>query len=326
MAHRDIVVIGASAGGIEALRSILSALPWDFQASLFVVVHTSEDSPGLLPEILNRKSKLPVLYAVHQAPVLPARVYVAPAGRAHMILDRGTIRLQQGPRENRNRPSIDALFRSAAYVYDGRVIGVVLSGNLDDGTAGLAEIKMRGGFAIVQEPKEAVAPSMPSSAIENTEVDLVLPTDQIGPKLVELTQRETSEEVLPISMSRKNTSAEGQLYGCPECGGVLEEIEGESTLRFRCRVGHAYSPESLLADQNVEVERALWEAIRTLEEQADFADRLASGSRRKKRSRLAARFSEKAKANRENAGLLRDLLHRATEQTLVVPEERTGTE
>ncbi|HKU27909.1 MAG TPA: chemotaxis protein CheB, partial [Candidatus Sulfotelmatobacter sp.] len=183
MARRDIVVIGGSAGSLQVLQTVLSALPWDFPAALFVVLHTAEDSPRLLPEILNRSSKLPVMYAVHNAEILPSRVYVAPSGPRHMLLDPGRIRLEPGARENRSRPAIDALFRSAAYAYGGQLIGIVLTGNLDDGSAGLLAIKKRGGLAIVQDPDHSEAPSMPASAIEATEVDFVLPADQIGPKL-----------------------------------------------------------------------------------------------------------------------------------------------
>jgi two-component system chemotaxis response regulator CheB len=326
MAHRDIIVIGASAGGIGALQTILPALPWNFHASLFVVIHTSEESPALLPDILNRASKIPVLYAVNNAAILPGRVYIAPGGRAHMTLQRGTVRLQPGPRENRSRPSIDALFRSASHAYGSQVIGVVLSGNLDDGTAGLADIKARGGLAIAQDPTEAIAPSMPASAIENTGVDFILPVEEIGPKLVELVAAERGEEVLAFPMEPSNGGDRRQVYSCPECGGVLEELENEQTLRFRCRVGHSYSPETLLAEQNLGVEKALWAAIRTLEEQAEFSDRLASNSQRKKRPRLASRFSEKAQTSRQNADVLRELLQRATDLVVRVAEESTGTE
>lgn len=282
MPNRDIVVIGASAGGIEALQTILSALPWDFPGSAFVVLHTSEDSPGLLPEILNRASKVPVMYAVHNAPILPARVYIAPSGQRHMLIDRGQVKLKAGPRENRSRPSIDTLFRSASVAYGTQVVGVVLTGNLDDGSAGLADIKMRGGLAIVQDPEDALAPSMPASAMESTEVDFVLPAAKIGPKLIELASSEAAEQVQPISIGGRNMAASGQTYSCPECGGVLEEIQESKMLRFKCRVGHLYSPDSLLADQTEAVERALWAAIRSMEEQAEFADRLATNSTQKK--------------------------------------------
>lgn len=330
MPRRDIVVLGTSAGGIEVLRVILAGLPWDFQASIFIVLHTSEDSPGLLPEILNRRSKLPVLYAVHNAEILPGRVYVAPSGAHHMLLERGRVRLAPGPRENRHRPSIDALFRSAAVSYGARVVGVVLTGNLDDGSAGLGEIKRRRGIAMVQDPEDAVAPSMPNSAIESAEIDFILPADEIAPKLVALTSEGRPEQPKLVSESQGMEPA-GRTYSCPECYGVLEEVKEGDMLRFRCRVGHIYSPESLHADQNVAVEKALWAAIRSLEEHAEFSERLASRSQSQKRARLAARFSQKAQASRDDAGVLRELLERSSEPVLEMPEEieipdeRTGT-
>jgi two-component system chemotaxis response regulator CheB len=327
MAKRNIFVIGASSGGLQVLRSILAALPWDFPASIFVVLHTTEDSPGMLPEILNRGSKLPVLYAVNDAPILPARVYVAPAGQRHMFLDRGKILLQPGPRENRSRPSIDALFRSASHAYGSQVVGIVLTGNLDDGSAGLLDIKARGGTAIVQDPEEAMAPSMPQSAIETTQVDYVLPTNQIGPKILELAESEASTQILAIPhKSEKTMEATGSTYSCPECGGVLEEAQEGNMLRFRCRVGHIYSPDSLMADQTVALERALWAAIRSMEEQAEFSQRLASNSKQKKHPRLERRFAEKAESNRENAAILRELLQKNADELLEMPEEKTGTD
>ena len=326
MARRDIVVVGASAGGIEVLEKLLAALPWDFPASTFIVLHTSEDSPGLLPDILNRSSKVPVMYAVDNAPILPSRVYVAPAGQRHLLLERGRTRLVPGPRENRHRPSIDVLFRSASQAYGSQVVGVVLSGHLDDGSAGLASIKQRRGLAIVQSPDEAIVPSMPLNAIESTEVDFVLSAEEIGPKLVELTKSEALEQVQPISSGGRNMAASGQTYACPECGGVLEEIQENTMVRFRCRVGHLYSPGSLLADQTEAVEKALWAAIRSMEEQAEFSDRLATNSRQKKHTRLAKRFSEKAQASRQNANILRDLLQKTADEIEDIPEERTGTQ
>lgn len=334
MARRDIVVIGGSAGSLQVLQTILSALPWDFPATLFVVLHTSEDSPGILPQILNRHSKLPVMYANENTEILPSRVFIAPAGHRHMLLDRGKVRLQPGPRENRSRPAIDALFRSASYAYGNQVIGVVLTGNLDDGTAGLLAIKNRGGLAIAQDPDNSEAPSMPASAIEAAEVDFILPADQIGSKLTELVPTETIERIRTIPVGEKSMSATGQTYDCPQCGGVLEECKEGGMLRFRCRVGHVYSPESLLADQTEAVEKALWAAIRSMEEQAEFSDRLAGTSREKKRPSLARRFSEKADASRENATVLRDLLQRTSDDVFEIPledgspehEERTGTD
>jgi two-component system chemotaxis response regulator CheB len=285
----------------------------------------------LLPEILNRRSKLPVLYALHKAQILPGRVSVAPGRAHHLVVERGKIPLWPGPRENRHRPSIDALFRSAAVAYGSRVVAVVLTGNLDDGSSGLADVKRRGGTAIVQSPDDAVAPSMPSGAIGSTKVDFILPAAEIGPKLVELvgTTTEAKPELVSETSNMKRT---GQTYSCPECNGVLEEVEEGELARFRCRVGHIYSPESLHADQNLGVEKALWAAIRSLEEHAEFSARLASRSLSNQRPRLATRFSEKAEASREDAMVLRELLEKSAEPVLELPEEmeipdeRTGTD
>ena len=326
MAHRDIIVMGASAGGVSALQTVLSALPWDLQVSVFIVLHTSEEGPGLLPEVLNRNSKLPVLYGVHDMQVLPGRVYIARPGAHHMILERGKVRLLPGPRENQQRPSIDALFRSASQAYGTRVIGVVLTGNLDDGALGLAEIKKSGGLAIVQDPDDALAPSMPVSALENTPVDFTLPAKEIGPKLVDLSRTEVENGPKLMRQSKEALEPTGQPHSCPECGGVLEKIIEEDEMAFRCRVVHIYSPESLHADMNVALERALWAAIRSLEEHAEFSERLASRSLRNRRLRLASRFSEKAKMSRNDASILRDLLERTAEEVLEEPvEQQTGT-
>ena len=324
MSRRDIIVIGASAGGIEALRVLLSSLPIDLPASVFIVLPSSEDSPELLPEVLNRSSRSPVLYAVHNMPIFPSRVYVAPSGASHLTVDRGSVRLTPGPRENRHRPSIDALFRSASIAYGPRVVGVVLTGHLDDGSAGLADVKRRGGVAIVQTPEEATASSMPRNAIENTSVDHILPLAEIGPKLAELANQELPER-LKLVPNVTGLQETGSAYSCPECGGVLREIrEGEMT-RFECRVGHVYSPESLDQDQIVAIERALWAAIRSLEEHAEFSARLANRSREANRLRLATRFGERAKANQENAAALRELLEQSAEQLQESAEAETGT-
>lgn len=324
MASREIVTIGGSAGSLPILQTILATLPRDFPAAVFIVLHTSPESPGLLPEILNRCSTLPAMYAVDNAEILPSRVYVAPSGQRHMLLERGRVRLRPGPRENRSRPAIDALFRSAASAYGSQVVGVILTGNLDDGAAGLLDIKNRGGMAIVQDPDEAVAPSMPASAIEATEVDFVLPAEQIGGKLMELVPTQATDKIRSISAGHRNVDSTGQTYSCPECGGVLEEVDETGMVRFQCRVGHMYSPESLLADQTVAVERALWAAIRSMEEQAEFSERLATKWRLNKRSGLARRFSEKAEAHRENANILRDLLLKTSDEVLAVPKEETS--
>src|ERR1044071_4313423 len=186
MPKRDIIVIGASSGGIEALRVLVGDLPKDFAASIFIVVHMGPGSPGILHQILNRAGNVKAIDPSDGQEIQPGRIYVAPPDR-HLILARGKICLTRGPKENRFRPAVDPLFRSAAQVYGPRVIGVILSGGLDDGTAGLWTLKRLGGMAIVQDPLEALAPSMPASAMRQVKVDYCLAIAEIAPQLVHLT-------------------------------------------------------------------------------------------------------------------------------------------
>ena len=329
MPQHDIVVIGASAGGISALKTIVSAFPADLPAAVFVAIHTTEDNPGRLPTLLNRVSKVPVLYAVNDTPVLPGRVYLARPGR-HLVLDRNRIKLTLGPRENRHRPAVDVLFRTAAQAYGSRVIGVVLTGNLDDGALGLAEIKQRRGLALVQDPEEAEAPSMPRNALEAVEPDYILPLAEIAPKIVEIATS-TAPEAQPVRLLQPAERKGNGHYSCPECGGTLEEVDVGPNLKFRCRVGHTYAAESLIEDQADGIERALWAAVRALEEHSEFSDRLARRFKTINRWTLADRFTERSSTSRENAQILRELLEH-TEQTRretdpgATEDEATGTE
>lgn len=328
MPNHDIIVIGTSTGGITALQQIVAAFPDAFPASIFAVLHTTEDNIGLLPPLLNKVSRVPAFYAVHNTPILPGRIYLAPPGR-HLLIERSRVRLSVGPRENRHRPAADVLFRSAALAYGPRVIGVVATGHLDDGSSGLASIKARGGLAIVQDPDNALAPSMPRSAMDATDIDFVLPLEEIGPKLVDLvmaSESETSRGPQPAPVdSIKRSNAR---YSCPECGGALNQVQEGGMERFRCRVGHTYSPESLFEDQSEALERALWAAIRTLEEHAEFSGRMAEKSVARNHGNLAERFHKRAASSREHAGILRALLERAenpVEQIEPSGEEATGT-
>ena len=187
--HRDITVIGASAGGIGALRTLFRALPADYAAAAFVVLHLAPESPSILPDILGRESLLPIAVATPDAPIRPGTVLVAPPDR-HLMLDGDTVRvrLSRGPRENRHRPSIDVLFRSAAAAFAARVTGVVLSGMLDDGAVGLRAIKRRGGAAVVQDPDDAEFPDMPRNALATVAVDHRVPVREMAPMLVALSR------------------------------------------------------------------------------------------------------------------------------------------
>ena len=319
---RDLMVVGASAGGVEALQGLVRLLPADLPAAVFVVLHTTSENPSALPSILSRAGPLPAVHARDGDAVRHGRILVAPPDH-HLLLDRGSVRVIIGPRENRNRPAVDPLFRSAAYAYGPRVIGVVLSGMLDDGTAGLRAIKTRGGVAVVQDPKEALFAGMPRSAIENVDVDHCLPIAAIAPLLARL-----SREPVPDEGSRLGTDLETRTLletpnvktmatlgtpsglSCPDCSGPLWDMEHSDFPRFRCHVGHAFSAESLVASQSEAVEFSLWAALRALDEKAELARRLASRARTRNQEKLAKRLEEDAAAMREQVGLLRDMVSR----------------
>ena len=321
-----IVVIGASAGGVEALIRLVNDLPSDLPAVIGMVLHFPTSGTSVLPDILNRSGVLPAVHASNQLALQPGQICVAPPDR-HLWIEDGHWRLTHGPRENGHRPAIDPLFRSAAQAYGSRVIGVILSGNLDDGTAGLQIIKHHGGLAVVQDPADALYPDMARSAIEHVAVDYVLPLDQMGAQLSLLVNRltETSEGRVPPMTGEPNEedrvvqhdkqaleqgARPGQptVFTCPECGGTIWELDEGEALRFRCHVGHAYSAESFIAEQAERLESALWTAYRALEEKASLARRMAERARQHGNNLIEARFAEQALNASQNASLLRQAL------------------
>ncbi|HWM93824.1 MAG TPA: chemotaxis protein CheB [Thermoanaerobaculia bacterium] len=288
MAVRDIILIGASAGGVQALSNLVGGFPPDFPAAVFIVLHVSPYGNSAMPAILSRAGHLPAVHPRDGEPVQPGRVYVAPPDY-HLVVQDGLVRLSRAPTENAQRPAVDVLFRSAAQAYGRRVMAVVLTGNLDDGTAGLAVVKRHGGTAVVQDPEEADYPSMPLSAIANVDVDHILPLAGIAPLLVELNRVPVEElqpsqpEAQPEDGDMKEELERGkdrEEHGvpsdltCPECGGSLRESRVEEVVHFRCRTGHAYSPETLLVKQDDVIEAALWAAVRSLLENAALARRM----------------------------------------------------
>lgn len=308
MAHRDVVVVAASAGGLEPLRALVSALPADFPASVLAVLHVPASGSSALASILSRDSELPVHAARTGMPLESGHIYIAPPDH-HLLVRDDHIALSHGPRENGHRPAADPLFRSAALHRGPRVVGVVLSGALDDGTAGLATVRARGGTAIVQDPDEAVHPSMPRNALESAGADHVVPSAEIAPLLVRLCKEEVDfaepvapapsvlrEEVSialmdPAAMHAPERPGTPAGLSCPDCHGTLYELQGEGApLHYRCRVGHAWSPESLLAEQGQALEEALWMALRTLEEKASLTLRLANDATDGGRHLTAERF------------------------------------
>jgi two-component system chemotaxis response regulator CheB len=309
MPSHDTVVIGASAGGVEALTAIVSRFPASLPAAVFVVIHLPVNSPSVLPQILQRAGPLPAAFASHGEAIKHGHIYIAPPDH-HLLIARGYMRVVRGPKENRYRPSADALFRTAASAYGPRVVGVVLTGALDDGTMGLQAVKRRGGLAVVQDPHNALVPSMPRSALESVQVDYCFPLAEIAPLLAQLA-REPAEKVLEsmeVNMAEPEQEELPELasgFTCPDCHGALWELHDGELIRFRCRVGHTFSPDSLLEGQSEALERALWSAIRGLEERAALTRQLGQRMRARGVLSTATRFDERAQEVEQQATLLR---------------------
>jgi two-component system chemotaxis response regulator CheB len=322
LATYDVVVVGASAGGVEALSILVSELPRDLRAAVFVVLHLSR-ARSVLPEILTRAGRLPAVHPADGDRIEHGRIYVGRPDH-HLTLEDGRIRVVHGPTENGYRPAVDPLFRSAARVYGPRVIGIILTGALDDGTAGLAAVKEAGGIAIVQDPDEAFASSMPRSARAFVAVDHVRPLREIGALVASLTSEQTEAAVSPegphvkamepdlgppnIAVREGDRPGKVSVFTCPECHGTLWEADERGIVRFRCRVGHVYSPESMLAAQTDSVDRALWIALRSLEERAALTHRLSERASNRQHTWVAKAFQQRARAADEHAAVIRDLL------------------
>ena len=323
----DIVVIGASAGGVEALRAVVSRLPRDLPAAVFVVLHVPAIATSVLPAILERAGDLPADHAVDGAEIDRGRIYVAPPDH-HLLVQPGFMRVNRGPKENGYRPAIDPMFRTAAATYGSRVVGVILSGVLDDGTAGLAAVKTHGGRALAQDPADALYPMMPTSAIAAAEPELVAPTAEIAEVIAQLAHEAVpatmaptddpllnDEEYIEIDRAASDRPQPGSPSGfvCPDCGGALWESEDDKgLLRFRCRTGHGYSIETLAAEQTEIVESAVWSALRALEERGAMARRMASRLRSRGSKASAARFEAQADAAVQQALVIRDALQQIT--------------
>jgi two-component system chemotaxis response regulator CheB len=307
--------VGASAGGVEALRQFASGLPGDLAACVVIVLHVSPTGTSVLPGILDRAGPLPAAHAADRDPLVPGRIYVAPPD-LHLLIADGALRLQHGPRENGHRPAVDALFRSAADVCGERVVGIILSGALDDGTLGLAAVKAAGGVTVAQDPADALYPSMPRNAIQRAGADHVVAASDLSELVVRLVgQRNGGDERTlraegasvtgesttpdPQGVTADNeASGEVTRYTCPECNGTLWEVRQEGGLRtLRCRVGHAYSEAAYAQEKWQALEAALWTALQTLEEKADFCKRLAARFESEGHVTTAHRYT----AQRENA-------------------------
>jgi two-component system, chemotaxis family, protein-glutamate methylesterase/glutaminase len=334
VARKDIVVVGASAGGMAALEALAASLPRDLPAAIFVVWHLAPGVQSVLPAVLGRAGPLPASNPKDGDPIEPGRIYVAPNDH-HMLVERGYIRVTKGPKENRFRPAVDPLFRSAAYIYSTRVIGIVLSGALDDGTAGLWAIKLRGGTAIVQDPADAMHRSMPINALDNVAVDHKVAVAKMGALLSRLTREPAAAEPLFAARERDKMDAEVKIarevdsrveniqqYGelspftCPECHGVLATFREGNIIRFRCHTGHALSAGTLLEAGTEQVEQRLMDAVRALDETIMLLNRLGEQYAKNGNTAAAEQCFNRARDAYERSRPIREAAMNNEEYTL----------
>jgi two-component system, chemotaxis family, protein-glutamate methylesterase/glutaminase len=308
-----IVVVGASAGGVEALMAMVRGLSRDARLPVLVVLHMPAGASSRLPEILSRAGPMPARFAEHGAQPEAGVIHVARPDR-HLTISGERMALLDGPRENGFRPAIDPLFRSAARALGPRAVGVILSGAMDDGVAGLAAIKAVGGTTIVQDPADAMVGSLPEAALEVLTPDHVLAAAAMGPRLVEAAEAPLAESprlddaAATLLAEPSELPASGVDLSCPDCGGALQEIAAGNLPRYRCRIGHVLSPDSLLNGKGGQLEAALWAAIRTLDETATVARRMAERSRANGAAAAARRFEARQADAAERADMVRQAI------------------
>jgi two-component system, chemotaxis family, protein-glutamate methylesterase/glutaminase len=309
----------------------VGTFPSELPAAVFVVLHVPPTDTSVLPEILNRAGRLPARHASDREEVVSGRIYVAPPD-FHLLLEHRAVRVVRGPRENGHRPAVDTLFRSAASVYAGRVVGIVLSGTLDDGSAGLRAVKAAGGLAIVQDPEEAVYRDMPANALAYARPQHCLPVAEIGELIAQVASGEgpvTREESMQDTHQAYDSieAATADLgpptaLTCPECGGALWDVTEQGLVRFRCHVGHSFSAASVLTQQAQDVERSLWSAVRALQERAAMARRVARRMQTRKLTAGIRRLEEQARRAEVDADRIRAVIAHLE----AVPELSAGDE
>jgi two-component system chemotaxis response regulator CheB len=340
MKKRNIIVMGASAGGMEAIKNVIAGLPADLDAAIFIVWHISPETTGILPNVLNKLTGLKATNAKDLDEIKMRHIYVAPPDR-HLLLEHDHIRVTRGPKENRFRPAVDPLFRSAAYHFGRQVIGVVLSGALDDGTSGLWTIKERGGITIVQHPDDAIVADMPLNALKQVHVDYTLPAAEIGPVLAELSSEQIKEMKYLNTEENKKTEMEvrialqenpehpvfnlGELspFSCPECKGVMGIIKDGNNVRYRCHTGHAFTADSLLSAITDKTENTLWNVVREMQETVMLLNHIGDHYAESNQPHEAAQYFQKAKETLEHSKHIRKLLE--THEKINMDEMEAGS-
>lgn len=338
VARRDIIVIGGSAGATAPLKTLLASLPADCTATIFIVLHIPARSTGILATVASSVAHLPVSQAQDRAPYLPGHIYLAVPDR-HLLLVDGCMRLGGGPRENMARPAIDPLFRSAAIAHGPRVVGVLLSGLLNDGSSGMVAIKRCGGIGLVQDPADAIAREMPRSAMQAAQIDFAVPAALIGDTLCELMAEPAGWPVpvppdlrLEVDIAAGERLDSGMLQEladpapltCPACGGVMSTVRGAAPLRYRCQVGHAMTAEVMAKQQESAVDEALRIALRVIEERAELVQRMAREATAGGRSAVADTYAERAQEYRHYADTLRAAVMAGLEVDAQDPTDPSG--
>ncbi len=325
MKTRDIIVMGASTGGITALKEFVKHLPKDFEGSVFIVLHIPSYSESELPGILSKAGPLPAVHPEDGDSIEPGKIYIAPNDR-HLIIEKDKVRVKKGPKENRARPAIDALFRSAAYIYKSRVIGIIFSGLLDDGVSGLYTIKQLGGIAIVQDPKEAEQPQLPLNVMEYVKPDYIACAADMVPIVCgmvkepapannKFSKKELKLLEMEVIIATKDDSfhmgimdmGEFTPFTCPDCHGAFIQLVENNIIRYRCHTGHAFTANSLLAEVSESVESMLWQSMRGLEEMTMLLNRIGDVYKKTlKKPGDAAFFHTKAEENEKRARIIHD--------------------
>ena len=328
-AMRNIIAIGGLAGSTQALRDLFSNLPAELPAILLVATHFPGSDYDHLPSVLRRSGSFPVKTAEDGEPIRLGQAYVAVADR-HLLVRNGRVRLVRGPTENRFRPAIDPLFRSVAVEFGPRAVGIVLSGALNDGTSGLRAIKRCGGVAIVQDPDDALHPSMPRSAQRHVNFDHILPARAIGSILAELSEQEVNLQAAPpvpqdikieLAMTEQTMNGiegnkelgRGTMFTCPDCGCVLSEIEHDDLQRYRCHVGHSYTAEAMMISQSESLEHSLWAAIAALQQRAKLCESLLERARASKLTHTIRDLERQIRESYKHAAVLRRMVLRGQE-------------
>lgn len=325
MENPNIVVIGSSAGGVTALEELIASLPADFTKPIFIVQHFAAETFNYLPETLNRLGKRNAMYPANGTSIKPGNIYIAPPDY-HMLIEGNQILVKKGPKENRSRPSIDVLFRSAAYTFGHSVIGIILTGRRDDGSSGMWSIKRMGGITVVQDPLDALHPGMPANILQYVDVDYVVPLAKISNLLSDLTKKPvktksiTQDEVKLLKLE-VDIAALGDAFNkgiqdmgehssltCPECGGALSTFTEGSLVRYRCHTGHAYTSNTLLDEVAEMAEKKLWQALRSLEEAVMILEKNANKSKEIGNNSAVAEYSIKAQQVRSKVNALKDFV------------------